>query len=330
MDKKKMKAIVATGYGSPGVFQLKELDVPVPKANEVLVKVVASAATRADGMMRTGKPYIGRLFTGLFKPRHPIPGTGFAGLVSSVGEAVAAFKPGDRVFGETTLGFSTNAEYVALPWDGVILPMPVQLTFDEAATLCDGPLTSYNFLKQIAGVSAGQEVLINGASGSLGTAAVQLARYYQARVTAICSTRNMGLVQSLGAHAVIDYTRQDFTKQDKTYDIIFDTVGKSSFSRCRRILSETGMYLSPVLRFSTFLEMIQTSLYGKQKARFDATGAKPAEQLRSMLATLVAIIETGSLKTIIDRRFPLEKLAEAHRYIAGGHKAGNVVITINP
>jgi NADPH:quinone reductase-like Zn-dependent oxidoreductase len=328
MKTNKMKAIVATAYGSPDVLILKEVDIPVPKENEVLVKVYASSATRADGMMRTGKPWIGRLFTGLRKPKHPIPGTGFAGVVEAVGKDVKKFKAGQKVFGETTLGFSTNAEYVAVPENGVILTIPDNMSFAEATTLCDGHLTSINFLKEIANTKPGHKILVNGASGSLGTAAVQLAKYFGAEVTGVTSTANVGMVKSLGADQVIDYKKKDFTKMDKTYDVIYDTVGKSSFGKAKKVLSENGVYISPVLKLSLLLKMVRTSMFGKKKAKFAASGLKSDDELRELLKELVEIFNEGKLKTVIDRQFPLEKVAGAHSYIEGGHKKGNVVIMI--
>lgn len=323
-----MKAIVATGYGAPDVLKLQQVEKPQPKGNEVLIKVYASSATTADGMMRTGKPYFGRLMTGLTKPKHAIPGTGFAGVVEAIGKNVTTFKPGDRVFGETTLGFSTNAEYFTISETGVILPMPENMSYAEGATYGDGHVTSMNFLKEIAQIKPGQKVLINGASGSLGTAAVQLAKYFGAEVTGVTSTRNVGLVESLGADHVIDYTKKDFTKVDELYDVVFDTVGKSSFSKSKKILTETGMYVSPVLKFSLLLQMMRTSAFGKKKAKFAATGLRKDNELRSMFSDLIEIFKEGRLKTVIDRQYPLEKVAEAHTYIASGHKKGNVVIVV--
>ncbi len=321
-----MKATVATGYGSPEVLQLQEVKRPVPKANEVLVKVMTASATTADAMMRTGKPYIARLFVGLTKPKKAIPGTGFSGVVEQVGKDVTDFEIGDRVFGETAFGFSSNAEYLTISEDGVILPMPENLDFSEAANFCDGHLTSFNFLKKIAKVKPGHKVLINGASGALGTSAIQIAKHMGAHVTAVCSGRNVGLVRSLGADEVIDYQQKDFTKGDIKYDYIYDTVGKSSFSACKAILSEKGVYLSPVLKFPLLLQMIKTSLFGQKKAKFEATGANKEEKLRCLLSEVLDIYKEGRLKTVIDRQFPLEKVAEAHRYIDSGHKRGNVVI----
>jgi len=300
METSKMKAIVATGYGGPEVLQLMEVETPKPKDHEVLVRVRAASATTADSMMRTGRPYFGRLFTGLKKPKHPIPGTGFAGEVVQTGKKVTQFKEGDKVFGETTLGFSTNAGYVAVPENGVILPMPEGLSYAEGATFCDGPLTSLNFLQNIAGIRPGQKVLINGASGSLGTAAIH------------------------------DYTKQDFSQSGQVYDIIFDTVGKSTFKKCKKVLSKNGQYISPVLRLSLIWQMIGSAITGGKKAKFAATGLKKDGELRALLSGLVDLFREGRFKIIIDRQFPLEKTAQAHQYIATGHKRGNVVIIVNP
>ena len=322
----KMKATIATGYGSPDVLEFQDVKKPIPKDNEILVKVMTAAATTADTMMRTGKPYIGRLFIGLRKPRKAIPGTGFAGIVEQVGKDVRHLKIGERVFGETAFGFSSNAEYLTISEDAVILTMPENLEFTEAANFCDGHLTSYNFLKEIAKVKPGQKVLINGASGALGTSAVQIAKFMEAHVTAVCSGRNAGFVKSLGADEVIDYQQKDFTKADRKYDYVYDTVGKSTFSACKDILTEKGVYLSPVLKFPLLLQMIKTSLIGQKKAKFEAPGANKEEKLRHLLSDVLEIYKSGQLKTVIDRQFPLEKVAEAHRYIDSGHKRGNVVI----
>jgi len=206
--------------------------------------------------------------------------------------------------------------------------MPEGLDFVEAATFSDGHLTSINFLKEIAKIKSGQKVLINGAAGSLGTAAVQLAKYYGAEVTAVCSTRNVGLVKSLGADHVIDYTKKDFTKVKNTYDLVYDTVGKSTFKKCKNILKDNGLFLSPVLKFSLLLQMMWTSLFGKKKAKFAATGMSKDQELRILLMELVEIYKEGKLKSVIDRQFSLEQLPQAHNYIASGHKKGNVVILV--
>ncbi len=327
--KEMMKAIVASGYGGPEVLQIKSMPKPSPKENEVLVKVIATSATTADGMMRSGKPYFGRLITGLRKPKHQIPGTGFAGYIVETGLNTNKFILGTRVFGETTLGMSTNAEYVAVPEDGVILPMPDNMTYAEAATYGDGHVTSLNFLKEIAQVKPNHKVLINGASGSLGTAAVQIAKFMGAVVTGVCSTRNVGLVKSLGADHVIDYNKEDFSRGNIKYDLVFDTVGKSSYAKSKNILTESGQYVSPILKFSLLLQMLWTKVFAKKKAKFAATGLRSETELRDLFAQLVPMFKEGRLKTVIDRQYPLEKISEAHRYIASGHKKGNVVVIVD-
>ena len=264
-----MKAIQATGYGKADVLELREVDRPSPKANEVLVQVAAASATKADTMMLTGKPYFARLFIGLTKPKQATPGTGFAGTVVAVGEEVSKFQVGDQVFGETAFRFSSNAEYLTLEEDGVILPLPEGLPMHEAATFCDGHLTSYNFLKELANVQPGQRVLINGASGALGTAAVQIAKALGAHVTGVASSINTGLVKSLGADEFINYTVEDFTTRWDSYDVIYDTIGKSSFSKSRKALKADGKYLSPVLSLGLLLQMMRTSLIGNKKAIFE-------------------------------------------------------------
>lgn len=321
-----MKAMVVTGYGSPDVLMLQELDKPQPQSHEILVKVITSAATKADTMMCTGKPWFGRLIIGLRKPKHPIPGTGFAGIVESTGAEVSGFRTGDRVFGETTMGFSANAEFLTIAEDGVLLHMPEQLGFSEAASFCDGPLTSYVFLHELARIQPGHNVLINGASGALGTAAVQIAKNMNAHVSAVCSGKNAGLVRSLGADKIIDYKKQDFTLTPNRYDVIYDTVGKSSFRKCRKVLTEKGLYMSPVLQLSLLVQMITTSIFSRKKAKFQAVGMYPDKKLRSYLVEVFKIYQAGKLRTAIDRQFPLEKLADAHRYINTNRKKGNVVI----
>lgn len=324
-----MKAIVCTKYGSPDVLELREVEKPTPKDNEVLIKVYAASVTAADGMMREGTPFYGRLFIGLTKPNNPITGTGFAGVIEAIGKEVRLFQEGDSVFGETGIGFSTNAEYVCLPEDGVLAKLPNNMTYEEAAPVCDGALTSWSFLKDIGKIQSGQKVLINGASGSLGSAAVQIAKYFGAEVTGVCSTTNLEMVKSLGAEKVIDYTKEDFTKNGQTYDIIFDTVGKSSFSRCKGSLRENGVYLSPVLELPLLFQMIWTSKIGSKKAKFSATGLRPVSELRVLLNELKESIEAGKIKSVMDRSYPLEQTAEAHRYVDKGHKRGNVVITVD-
>jgi NADPH:quinone reductase-like Zn-dependent oxidoreductase len=324
-----MKAIICTKYGSPDVLQLQEVEKPIPNNNEVLIKIHASSVTRADTMMRRGTPFYGRLFIGLSKPKNPITGTGFAGIIEEAGSGVKHFKMGDPVFGETGVGFSTNAEYVCVSKEGLIAPKPERISFEEAATVCDGVLTSWCFLKDIGKIKSGHKILVNGASGSLGSSAVQIGKYFGAEVTGVCSSANKDLVKSLGADKVIDYAQESFTKSEEKYDIIFDSIGKTSFLECKYVLKEYGIYLSPVLKFSLLLQMMLTSKFSKIKAKFSATGLRPVSELRVFLNELIEIIKSGKIKMIIDRRYPLEQTADAHRYIDTGRKKGNVVITLD-
>ncbi len=324
-----MRAIVYLKYGSPEVLKLQEVKKPLPSENEVLVRVYAASVTAADVMMRKGRPYFGRLFIGLFKPKNPITGTGFAGVIEAVGTSVKQFKIGDKVFGESIFGQGTNAEYVCVAENGIITTKPGNLTFEEAAPVCDGALTSLNFLREVANIKPGQNVLVNGASGSLGTAAVQIAKYHGAIVTAVSSSSNLEMVKLLGADNVIDYTKHDFTKNRQAYDIIYDTVGKSSFLKSKGALTEYGVYVSPVLELTLLGQMIRTSLFGKKKARFSATGTLPFSELRKLLEELKQIIESNHLKMVVDRDYPLEQTAEAHNYVEKGHKKGNVIVTIH-
>lgn len=323
-----MKAIITTSYGSPEIFKLDNVATPKAKPNEMLISVHASSVTKADTMMRTGKPYIGRLMLGLMKPKNPIWGTGFAGVVESVGAAVTRFKVGDKVFGENIDTMGTYAEYVAVPEDGIVAHLPENFSFEEAAGMCDGGITSLNFLCNLGNIQAGQKVLINGASGALGTAAIQIAKHFGAEVTGVCSTRNINLVNELGADHVIDYTSHDFTLNTNAYDLIYDTVGVRSFAECRHALTANGIYASPVLGMPLLGDMMVTAVFGKKKAKFSATGALPLKETKRLLEKLLEIIEAGNLKGIFDRSYPLDQIAEAHKYVEQGHKRGNVVLAL--
>lgn len=321
-----MKAMITTGYGSPEVFKVDEVAKPKARPDEILIRIHASSVTKADTMMRTGKPYIGRIMIGLTKPKNLIWGTGFSGVIEAVGAEVTKFKVGDKVFGENIDTMGTYAEYVTVPEDGIVAHLPGNLSFEEAAGMCDGGITSLNFLINLGNIKAGQKVLINGASGALGTAAVQIAKHFDAEVTGVCSTKNLSMVKELGANHVIDYTKQDFTSNTNTYDLIYDTVGVRSFAECRDALTENGVYASPVLGMPLLGDMMVTSVFGKQKAKFSATGALPAKEVKRLLQILLEIIEAGNLKGVLDRSYPLEQLAEAHKYVDKGHKKGNVVL----
>jgi NADPH:quinone reductase-like Zn-dependent oxidoreductase len=322
-----VKAIVYTKYGPPDVLQLKEVDKPVPKDNEVLVRIYATTVTRAGCAFIKGAPLISRFFsvdgfhlTGLMRPINPRPGMELAGEIESVGKDVKLFKEGDQVFGECLGAF---AEYVCMPEEGVLAIKPANMTYEEAAAVCDGVLTALPYLRDKGNIQSGQKVLINGASGSIGTAAVQLAKYFGAEVTGVCSTANLELVKSLGADKVIDYTKEDFTKSGQTYDIIFDTVAKTSFSRCKSSLKQRGVYLKT---FPTLANL--TSKMGSKRAMFATVGLRPSSEKTKDLIFIKELIEAGKFRSVIDRRYPLEQIAEAHRYVDKGHKKGSVVITV--
>ena len=321
-----MKTIITSKYGSPDVLKVTESLKPIPKVNEILIKIKASSVTTADSMMRKGKPYYGRLFLGLTKPKNPVPGTGFSGIIEGKGKEVNIFNIGEAVFGEIVLGPGTNCEYVCVPQDGVVLSKPDNISFEEAAPICDGALTSMSFLKDIAKIKPGQKVLINGASGSLGIAAVQLAKIFGAEVTAVCSTSNLNLVKEFGADHTIDYTKIDFTNQTEFYDIIYDTVGTLSYSDAQKVLTTKGLYMSPVLGISVLFQMIRTGFSNGKKVKFSATGFKPVHELRLLLEELKGFLEKGQLKTFIDKSYSLNEISLAHQYIDGGHKRGNLVL----
>ena len=323
-----MKAVKITGYGAPEVLQLGEAPKPEPKANELLIRVRASSVSAADTMMRKGTPRYARLFLGVRRPKNPIPGTVFAGEIEAIGSDVTQFRVGDAVFGESGIGFSAHAEYFCMSEDGVIALKPEQMSFEEAAPACDGAVTSLNFLRELANVQAGQRVLINGAAGGLGTAAIQLAKHFGAEVTAVCSGRNAGMVRELGADHVIDYTQEDFTKNGQSYDVIYDTVGKRSYRESKGALTRNGIYMSPVLSMPLLLQMLWTSKIGSKRAKFSATGLLPAPVLRGMLGDIKALYEAKVVTTIIDRSYPFEEIVEAHRHVDTGHKRGNVVLSL--
>ncbi len=321
-----MKALVRDQYGAPSVLQVQEIAVPDLGDKDILVKVYASSVTAADGFLVKGTPYFGRLMTGIFKPKQAVPGTGFAGRVEAIGSAVEQFQVGDEVFGESGLNFGAHAEYLRVEEAGVIVKKPPHLSFEEAATLCDGPLTSFNFLREIGKIRAGQKVLINGASGSLGTAAVQLAKHFGAAVTGVSSKKNHPLLKSLGADHVIDYRVEDFTQAGIEYDFIYDAVGKRSFSECKPALKKGGVYMSPVLGVGLLLQMLWTSWFGSKKAMFSATGLRSVPVLREMLKDLLTLSAEGKLRLIMDKMYPLEKGVAAHTYVDTGRKVGNVVL----
>jgi NADPH:quinone reductase-like Zn-dependent oxidoreductase len=316
-----MKAIVYTKFGPPDVLQLQEVEKPTPKANEVLIKIAATTVVKEDPDMRASPG-----FNGFLKPRNPILGQELAGEIESIGRDVTRFKPGDQVFGFDMFG--AYAEYKCMPENGALAIKPVNLSYEEAASVPNGALTALPFLRDKGNIQSGQTVLIYGASGSVGAAAVQLARYYGAEVTGVCSTANLEWVKSLGADQVIDYTREDFTENGKTYDIIFDTVGKYLFSKSKGSLSDEGIYLATVPTPAMMFQALLTARSGGKKVKFVAAGLRSAREKIKDLVFLTELIEAGKIKPVIDRCYPLEQMAEAHRYVEKGHKKGNVVITV--
>ena len=316
-----MKAIVYTRFGPPEVLHLQEVEKPTPKANEVLIRIYATTVVTEDPDMRASPG-----FNGFLKPRHPILGQELAGEVEATGRNVTRFGPGDQVFG---IGmFGAHAEYRCMPEDGALAIKPVSLSYEEAASVPNGALTALPFLRDRGKIRSGQTVLIYGASGSVGAAAVQLARYYGAKVTGVCSTSNLEWVKSLGADQVIDYTQEDFTEDGKTYDVIFDTVGKRSFSECKGSLTDEGIYLATVPTPAIVLQALWSAKSGSKKVRFAAAGLRPAREKIKDLVFLTELIEAGKITAVIDRCYPLEQIIEAHRYVEQGHKKGNVVITV--
>ncbi len=320
-----MKAIVCTEFGSTDVLKLREVAMPTPKDNEVLIRIVATTVAVEDPGIRA-RPGL----NGFLKPKRSILGFYLAGEVEAVGKDVKRFKKGDKVYGNTGLGLlGTYAEYICMPDDGALVIKPANITYEEAAALPNGALTALPFLRDKGNIQSGQKVLINGASGAVGTIAVQLAKFFGAEVTGVCSTANLEMVKSLGADKVIDYTKEDFTKNGQTYDIIFDTVGKSPFSRCKDSLTDNGIYLTTVPSPATMFQMLWTSMTGGKRVGIAATGLRPSSEKTKELVFLNGLIETGKIKAVIDRSYPLEHIAEAHKYVEAGHKKGNVVITIS-
>ncbi len=325
-----MRAIVYDRYGPPEVLRLEEVERPVPAADEVLVKVHATTVNRFDTATREANRRSGlaisimsRLVSGLRRPRHRVLGTEFAGEVEAVGVAVSEFAVGDRVFGTSGLRFGAHAEYIAMPVSARIARMPAGMTFEEAAPSTDGALNALTCLKQ-ADLRKGRTILIYGASGAIGTAGVQLAKFFGADVTAVCNTKNLELVRSIGADRVIDYTLEDFTKNGQLYDVILDAVGKESFRRCRGSLQPNGIYL-PTDGFANLMWALMTSRSRGKKVRFQI----PPRQTKQDVVFLKELLEAGKFRPVIDRHYPLEDVVEATRYVETEQKVGNVVLTVS-
>jgi NADPH:quinone reductase-like Zn-dependent oxidoreductase len=316
-----VRAVVHDRYGPPEVLRIEEVERPVPKDDEVLVKVRATTVNRTDTGLRSAEYFISRFVTGLLRPKQRISGIELAGEVEAVGIAVREFAVGDRVFG---VGSGAHAEYVCVRESGAIAHMPAGMNFEEAAAVYDGAALALACLRK-AGPLEGRRVLVYGASGSVGTAAVQLARHFGAHVTAVCNTKSVELVRSLGPDEVVDYTREDFTKNGHTYDVVFDAVGKHSFRRSRRSLRSGGAFVSTDLGFLWHVPLLALlTRVGGKRVRLGIT-----KYSKEDLLFLKGLIEAGEYRAVIDRRYPLEDVAEASRYVETGQKTGNVVLTLD-
>jgi NADPH:quinone reductase-like Zn-dependent oxidoreductase len=321
-----MRAAVRTRYGPPEVVRIAEVDPPAAGDDEVLVKVHATTVNRTDCGVRAAKPFLYRLFLGPVRPRLTILGNEFAGQVEAVGAAVTAFQPGDRVFGWRSERFGTHAEYLAMPANGSLATIPAELTYEEAAPSTEGAHYALSLIGA-AGIGRGHDVLVNGATGAIGSAAVQLLAHLGATVTAVCDTANLELVRGLGAERVIDYTAEDFTRDGQTYDVVLDAVGKSSFGRCRRLLRPGGSYLSSdlgPLSQNPFLALVTPAFRGR-RVKFPIPRQNPAT-----ITYLRGLLESGAFRPLVDRRYPLGEIVDAYRYVETGRKLGNVVISVVP
>lgn len=322
-----MKAIVCTKYGSPDVLELQEVAKPTPNDNEILIKIYATTVSSGDWRLRSlemppGFGPIARLIFGFAKPKQPILGTELAGVVAAIGKNVTQFSVGDPVFAFAGSSMGCHAEYRCLPADGLVVPKPTNLEYEEAAALSFGGSTAVDFLRR-GNLQPGETVLINGASGAVGTAAVQLAKHFGAEVTGVCSTANLELVRSIGADHVIDYTQTDFTQNGQTYDVIVDTVGTAPYSRSRHSLKPKGRLLLIVPGLPDLLHALWVSMTSRHQVI-----AGPAAERREDLQLLAQLAESGAFRPIIDRGYPFEQIAEAHRYVGTGRKRGNVVISL--
>jgi len=319
-----MKAAIYKKYGSPDVLRIKDIEKPTPEDNEVLIKVHATTVNRTDCANLRAHPFFMRIIIGLLRPKKSIPGTDFAGQIEAVGKDVFSFNIGDKVFGFNDEVLSSHAQYLALPEDQSLLTIPENCSYEEAAASSEGAHYAYNFINKVD-IENGQKILVNGATGAIGSAAVQLLKIYEADVTAVCNTKNLELVKSLGADKIIDYEKEDFTKQNQKYDYIFDTVGKSSFGKCKPLLNSGGVYISSELgwMYQNFYYAFITPILGNKKVVFPI----PIDIKRS-LHLIKKLIEEGKFNAIIDRKYPFRQIVDAYKYVEKGQKTGNVVIIL--
>lgn len=323
-----MKAVAYNNYGPPDVLKIIELEKPFPKGNEVLIKIYASTVTATDCTFRKGEPFFSRLYTGITKPKNKILGSEFAGEIEFAGKDIKNFKVGDQVYG-TLPGYGAYTEYICLTETASTLAVkPSGVSYEDAIACCDGFLTALPFIRDKGNILKGHKILVIGASGSVGSAAVQLSKYFGAEVTGVCSTANLDLVKSIGAEKVIDYTNEDFTKNDLTYDIIFDAVGKNKYSQCKNSLKKKGIFLEAGITLSVFPSVVLTSMFGSKKVKIMATGLRSPNERSKDLNFIKELTESGIIKPVIDKIFKLDQISEAHSYVDKGHKKGIVVITM--
>ena len=315
----KLKASFRSKYGSPEILSIRELGMPIPKDDEVLIRVIAATVNRTDYGLLKGTPFILRFFSGLFKPKFSITGTDFAGQIEGIGINVTSFKVGDRVMGFGGMGVASHAEYLTIPEAKAILAIPANTSYEQAAAGMEGAFYALNGIDAV-NPEAGQKALVYGATGAIGSSSVQLLRFFGLHVTAVCGSENIGLVKSLGADRIIDYKKDDFTKDNEQYDFVFDAVGKTSFSSCKRLLKKHGVFIPSDGFVNVFLSLA-TRITGGKRVVFS-----PPTNLKSRLSFIRDLLETGSFKPVIDRNYPIDEIVEAYKYVATGQKIGNVII----
>jgi NADPH:quinone reductase-like Zn-dependent oxidoreductase len=317
-----MKASVRSRYGSPDILSIKDVEIPIPGDNEVLIKVYATTVNRTDLGILRGTPLLIRLFTGLFRPRLVVTGTDFAGLIEAIGNNVTTFKIGDKVAGFSGMGLQSHAQYLTLPETMAIIIIPDTLTYTQAAACLEAPFYALGGINKI-NPKAGQKALVIGATGAIGSSIVQILKFYGTNITAVCGSENIELVRSLGADKIIDYKKDDFTKEDEKYDFVFDAVGKSSFFRCKPLLKVKGIYI-PADGFVNVFLALTTPVFGGKKVIFP-----PPKNIKSGISFIKDLVEKGSFRPVIDRKYPFDKIVEAYTYVATGQKIGNVLITMD-
>lgn len=320
-----MRVIVCTAYGEPDVLKIDTVEKPIPGEKQVLIKMIASTISTVDSAFRKGEPFLSRLFTGLSKPVKSVPGDIVAGIIESTGADVTRFKPGERVMGHAGTDFGAHAEYLVLNEDEAIIPMPDSMSYEEGASIAYSGMTALPFIRDYLPKGERVSILINGASGAIGSTAVQLAREYGAHVTGVCSGSNSEMVLSMGAHETIDYSKENFCDGENRYDLIFDAVGKSSYKLSRSVLTDKGIYLSTVPNGALMLRTLFGGGRGK-KGKFLATGLRKNEEKIADLRELISLYEKGVIKPVIAKSYELDEIVEAHRFVDRGHANGNVIL----